>query len=190
MINRGGEKIAPAEVDMVLLEHPSVAQVVCFAVPHPTLGEDIAAAVVAKAGAVIDPAALQDFVAERIAPYKIPQNITVLDALPKGPTGKLVRREVAMQLAVAESGRPDPMTAPKPADDDERAEQLRQVWCEVLNLDAVSPDDDYFKLGGDSLRALTIINKAKTIGVELTMMDLMRHRSIRRICAAKAKTAT
>ena len=127
--------------------------------------------------------------AERIAPHKVPQTIAVLDALPKGPTGKVVRREVAKQLAVTGPGKPDPMTAPKPANDDERAEQLRRVWCEVLNLDAISPDDDYFRLGGDSLRALTIINKAKTIGVELTMVDLMRHRSIRRICAAKTKTA-
>jgi aryl carrier-like protein len=174
---------------MVLLEHPSVAQAVCFAVPHPTLGEDVAAAVVAAAGRAIDPAALQEFVAERLAPHKIPQTIAVLDALPKGPTGKVVRREVAAQLAVDGSGQPGAAAAPAPGAAEDSAEQLRRVWCEVLNLEAVSPDDDYFTLGGDSLRARAIIGKAKAAGVELTMMDLMRHRSIRRICAARAKTS-
>ncbi|HKE15003.1 MAG TPA: non-ribosomal peptide synthetase, partial [Kofleriaceae bacterium] len=183
MINRGGEKIAPAEVDMVLLEHPSVAQAVCFAVPHPTLGEDIAAAVVARPGAEIDGAALQDFVADRVAPHKIPQRIAVLAALPKGPTGKLVRREVAAQLAGPGCGPSGaPASPPGPPTADEREALLQKVWCEVLDLDAISADDDYFTLGGDSLRAVTIIGKARTIGVELTMMDLMRHRSIRRIC--------
>jgi acyl-CoA synthetase (AMP-forming)/AMP-acid ligase II len=153
MINRGGEKIAPAEIDMVLLQHPSVAQAVCFAVPHPTLGEDIAAAVVAKPGVELDGAALQDFVADRAAPHKIPQNIFVLAALPKGPTGKVMRREVAAQLAGAGSGLPsatnattatNAVTAPKPPAAEDREDQLRRVWREVLNLEAVSPDDDYF----------------------------------------------
>jgi acyl-CoA synthetase (AMP-forming)/AMP-acid ligase II/aryl carrier-like protein len=195
MINRGGEKIAPAEIDMVLLEHPSVAQAVCFAIPHPTLGDDVAAAVVAKAGATLDEAVLQDFVATRVAPHKIPQKIFVMTALPKGPTGKVVRREVAAKLAEAGCGLPtltnasqSPIAnAPQPPTAGTREEQLQRLWCEALNVDAVSPDDDYFTLGGDSLRARSIISKAKSIGVELTMMDLMRHRSIRRICAAKAK---
>jgi acyl-CoA synthetase (AMP-forming)/AMP-acid ligase II len=188
MINRGGETIAPAEIDMVLLEHPSVAQAVCFAVPHPTLGEDIAAAVVAKAGAELDGVALQDFVADRVASHKIPQKIVVMAALPKGLTGKVVRREVAAQLAEVGCAS-TPTKAPKPSAADRWEEQLRRIWREVLDLDGVSLDDDYFMLGGDSLRAVTIINKLKAIGVELTMMDLIRHRSIRRICAAKAKAA-
>ncbi len=192
MINRGGEKIAPAEIDMVLLEHPSVAQAVCFGVPHPTLGEDIAAAVVPKAGAQIEGEVLQGFVADRVAPHKIPQKVFVMAALPKGPTGKVVRREIAAQLGAGGCGlaaATNAPGAPKAPADEGWEEQLRRVWCEVLNLAAVSPDDDYFTLGGDSLRALTIISKAEAIGVELTMMDLMRHRSIRRICAAKAKAA-
>jgi len=173
----------------VLLEHPSVAQAVCFAVPHPTLGEDIAAAVVAKAGAELDGVALQDFVANRVASHKIPQKIVVMTALPKGVTGKVVRREVAAQLAEVGCGASKPTKAPKPSAADRWEEQLRRTWREVLDLDGVSLDDDYFMLGGDSLRAVTIINKLKAIGVELTMMDLIRHRSIRRICAAKAKAA-
>jgi acyl-CoA synthetase (AMP-forming)/AMP-acid ligase II/aryl carrier-like protein len=188
MINRGGEKIAPAEIDIVLQEHPAVAQAICFAVPHPSLGEDVAAAVVAKAGAALDGAALQGFVADRVAAHKIPQKIFVIDALPKGPTGKVVRREVAAQFAQGACVAPDATIAATPPAAARWEEQMRRHWCEVLNLDAVSPDDDYFMLGGDSLRAVTIISRLKAIGVELSMIDLMRHRSIRRICAAKART--
>jgi acyl-CoA synthetase (AMP-forming)/AMP-acid ligase II/aryl carrier-like protein len=189
MINRGGEKIAPAEIEMVLLEHSSVAQAVCVAVPHPTLGEDVGAAVVAEAGAEVDATVLQNFMADRLAPHKIPQKIFVVAALPKGPTGKVVRRDVAAQLLQVGGGAPNLTSVPKGSATDEWGQQLRRVWCEVLNLDAISPDDDYFALGGDSLRAVTIIRKSKAIGIELTMMDLIRHRSIRRICAAKASVA-
>jgi acyl-CoA synthetase (AMP-forming)/AMP-acid ligase II len=190
MINRGGEKISPAEIDTVLLEHPSVAQAVCFALPHPTLGEDVAAAVVAKSGAEIDGAALQEFVADRVALHKIPQKIFVVAVLPKGPTGKMARREVAAQFAEVGCAAPNLTSSTKLPTAADWEEQLRSVWCEVLNLEAVSLDDDYFMLGGDSLLALTIIRKSNAIGIEVTMMDLMRRRSIRRICAAKAKVAT
>jgi acyl-CoA synthetase (AMP-forming)/AMP-acid ligase II/aryl carrier-like protein len=189
MINRGGEKIAPAEIDAVLLEHPSVAQAVCFALPHPTLGEDIAAAVVAKAGSDLEGSVLQDFVADRVAPHKIPQQIFLVDALPKGPTGKVVRREVAFQFAEAGRAASSPANTLKPPVAGDWEQWLRQVWCEVLNRDVVSLDDDYFQLGGDSLGALTIIRRSNAVGIELTMMDLMRRRSIRRICAAKGKVA-
>jgi hypothetical protein len=114
----------------------------------------------------------------------VPQRVFVLPALPKGPTGKIVRREVAVQLAQQPGCGPASATSPPAAGD--REDQLRRVWSEVLEIADVSPDDDYFAIGGDSLRALTIINKANALGVELTMMDLMRHRSIRRICANKA----
>jgi aryl carrier-like protein len=173
----------------VLLEHSSVAQAVCVAVPHPTLGEDVGAAVVAEAGAAVDATVLQNFMADRLAPHKIPQKIFVVAALPKGPTGKVVRRDVAVQLLQVGGGAPNLTSVPKGSATDEWGQQLRRVWCEVLNLDAISPDDDYFALGGDSLRAMTIIRKSKAIGIELTMVDLIRHRSIRRICAAKASVA-
>ena len=75
IINRGGEKIAPREVDEVLLRHPAVAQVVTFAVPHPTLGEDVAAAVVRREGAEASDRELREFAAPFLAPFKIPQQL-------------------------------------------------------------------------------------------------------------------
>src|SRR5262249_60949673 len=98
IIDRGGEKIMPGEVDTVLLEHPAVAQAVTFAVPHPTLGEDVAAAVVLKPGASATVRELRAFVGAHLAPFKVPSRILIPDELPKGPTGKLQRIGLAERL--------------------------------------------------------------------------------------------
>ena len=99
-INRGGEKVSPLEVDEALLRHPSVAQAVTFARPHPKLGEEVAAAVVAADGASVDERELRRFVAESLAAFKVPRRILVLDELPKGPTGKLQRIGLAERLGL------------------------------------------------------------------------------------------
>ena len=100
MINRGGEKIAPAEIDAVLLSHPDVAQAVAFARPHARLGEEVAAAVV-PAGE-LDMPGLRRFLGERLAAFKVPRTILVVDDIPKGPTGKLRRIGLAAQLGLVE----------------------------------------------------------------------------------------
>jgi acyl-CoA synthetase (AMP-forming)/AMP-acid ligase II len=100
IINRAGEKIAPIEVDNVLMEHPSVQQVVTFAMPSRTFGEDVAAAVVLAEGAVGDAEALRTFVAGRLAPFKVPRTIVFLAEIPKGATGKLQRIGLAQRLGV------------------------------------------------------------------------------------------
>jgi acyl-CoA synthetase (AMP-forming)/AMP-acid ligase II len=100
IINRGGEKIAPREIDEVLLAHPAVAQAVAFAVPHAKLGEDVAAAVQPKPGATCDAAELRAFAAERLAAFKVPRTIVVLDEIPKGATGKLQRIGLAAKLGL------------------------------------------------------------------------------------------
>jgi non-ribosomal peptide synthetase component E (peptide arylation enzyme) len=88
-INRGGEKIAPGEVEEALLDHPAVAQAVAFAMPDARLGEDVAAAVVPRPGASLQEAELRRFVSMRLADFKVPQRLLILDELPKGPTGQL-----------------------------------------------------------------------------------------------------
>ena len=100
IINRGGEKISPREVDEVLMDHPAVAQVVTFAMPHAKLGEDVAAAVVLREGAEVTERALRDFVATRIADYKVPRKIVFLPEIPKGATGKLQRIGLADKLGL------------------------------------------------------------------------------------------
>lgn len=103
LINRGGEKVSPLEVDDVLLEHPEVRQAVTFAMPHKALGEEVAAAVVLAEGASLTPAQLQDFAAITLAAYKVPRRIVILDEVPKGPTGKVQRIGLAKLLGLGEA---------------------------------------------------------------------------------------
>ncbi|MBC7995357.1 MAG: AMP-binding protein [Rhizobacter sp.] len=100
IINRGGEKVSPREVDEILMDHPAVAQVVCFGMPHPKLGEEVAAVVVLKEGASATDRELQDFVAKRAADYKVPKKILFMDEIPKGATGKLQRIGLAQKLGL------------------------------------------------------------------------------------------
>jgi acyl-CoA synthetase (AMP-forming)/AMP-acid ligase II len=100
IINRGGEKVSPREVDEILMDHPAIAQVVCFGMPHPKLGEEVAAAVVLREGQTTDERALQAFVAQRAADYKVPKKILFMDEIPKGATGKLQRIGLAAKLGL------------------------------------------------------------------------------------------
>jgi oxalate---CoA ligase len=101
LINRGGEKISPLEVDTVLMDHPAVAQVVTFGFPHPKLGEEVAAAIVLREGANVDERELRDFAAARVADFKVPRKIVFLTEIPKGATGKLQRIGLAERLGVS-----------------------------------------------------------------------------------------
>jgi acyl-CoA synthetase (AMP-forming)/AMP-acid ligase II len=101
IINRGGEKISPREVDEVLMDHPAVQQCVCFAVPHDKLGEDVAAAVVLRDGAQASERELREFVAARLADFKVPRKVLLLPEIPKGATGKIQRIGLAQKLGLA-----------------------------------------------------------------------------------------
>ena len=102
IINRGGEKIAPLEVDEVLLDHPAVAEVCTFATPHRRLGEDVAAVVVRTEGHAVDSDALREFAGRRLADFKVPRTIVFVDAIPKGATGKIQRIGLASALGLGE----------------------------------------------------------------------------------------
>src|SRR6056297_3789821 len=102
IINRGGEKVSPLEVDGVLSAHPAVAQVVTFALPHPKLGEEVAAAVVLREREAADEAAIRAFAGERLAAFKVPRKVVILDEIPKGATGKLQRIGLAEKLGLVE----------------------------------------------------------------------------------------
>ena len=101
IINRGGEKISPREVDEVLLDHPAVAQVVTFAVPHAKLGEEVAACIVLAEGAAVDEKSIRAFAAERLADFKVPRTVVFVTEIPKGATGKLQRIGLAQKLGLA-----------------------------------------------------------------------------------------
>jgi len=101
IINRGGEKVSPLEVDVVLMDHPAVAQVVTFALPHPKLGEEVAACVVLREAASATEHELRDFAAGRLANFKVPRKILFVQEIPKGATGKLQRIGLAARLGLA-----------------------------------------------------------------------------------------
>jgi oxalate---CoA ligase len=101
IINRGGEKVAPLEVDNVLSEHPAVAQAVTFAMPHPMLGEEVAAAIVLVEGMLASEGEIRAFAAARLADFKVPRKIVILEEIPKGATGKLQRIGLAAKLELA-----------------------------------------------------------------------------------------
>jgi len=100
IINRGGEKISPREVDDVLMDHAAIQQVVTFAVSHDKLGEEVAAAVVLREGMEATVQEIREFAASRLADFKCPKKVIILEEIPKGPTGKLQRIGMAEKLGL------------------------------------------------------------------------------------------
>jgi acyl-CoA synthetase (AMP-forming)/AMP-acid ligase II len=152
MINRGGENIAPREVDEALLEHPAVAEAVTFAVSHATLGEDVAAAVVLRPNADATAKDIRQFAAGRLADFKVPRQVLIVEQLPKGSTGKVQRIGLAEKLGL---GGAASRTFAAPRTPVENI--LAGIWAEVLRLDQVGIHDDFFALGGDSLLAAHVL---------------------------------
>jgi oxalate---CoA ligase len=101
IINRGGEKVSPLEVDAVLMDHPAVQQVCTFAMPHDRLGEEVAAAVVLREGATLGERELREFAASRLADFKLPRKVVFCAEIPKGATGKIQRIGLAAKLGLA-----------------------------------------------------------------------------------------
>jgi oxalate---CoA ligase len=149
IINRGGEKISPLEIDDALLRHPAVRQAVTFAMEDPLLGEEVAAAVVVGSDPPAGERELQDFVAQQLAPFKVPRRIVVVDEIPKGPTGKVQRIGLADRLGI------EPKTTA--ATPDQRPpygfleNELVGIWESVLGRSGLGVADDFFALGGDSI---------------------------------------
>lgn len=156
MINRGGEKISPREIDEVLLEHPAVVQAIAFAVPHASLGEDVAAAVVLRADADVEERDLRAFALARLADFKVPSQFAFVPDIPKGPTGKLQR--IGLYKTLASQLRADYVP---PRTDLERS--IATVIEQVLEADHVGVNDNFFGLGGDSLKAARALAELSSV---------------------------
>ena len=168
IINRGGEKIAPREVEDALLGHPDVAQAVAFSVPHPKLGEDIIAAVVLKEKAAASERAIRGYTFARLADFKVPSQILILDRLPKGPTGKLQRIGLGEKLA--------PLLWPLFVPPRSSTEViLAKAYAEALGLAEVGVHDNFFSLGGDSISAMRAMARVRTLfQVEVPLPAIFR----------------
>jgi acyl-CoA synthetase (AMP-forming)/AMP-acid ligase II len=160
IINRGGEKVAPQEIDEVLLAHPAVAEAVTFAVPHPTLGEDIASAVVLQPDGVATAKDIRQFAIGRIADFKVPRRVLIVTELPKGPTGKVKRVGLAANLGLANGGVISrTFVAPRTPLENE----LAGIWAAILQIEQIGIHDDFFALGGDSLLAIHVLARIRAM---------------------------
>jgi amino acid adenylation domain-containing protein len=170
MINRGGEKVAPQEVDEVLLDHPAVAEAVTFAVPHATLGEDVASAIVLRPNAAATPRDIRLFAIGRIADFKVPRQVLIVGEIPKGPTGKAQRIGLAAKLGLAIStATPRASIAPRTP----LEELLAKQWADLLEIDQIDVDQDIFALGADSLTVTQMLSRLLTsFGIKLSFKDI------------------
>ena len=168
MINRGGEKVAPREVDEVLLTYPGVRQAVAFAVPHGSLGEDMAAAVVVEVGATLDEAALRDFALERLPAFKVPTRIVFVPEIPKGATGKVQRIGLFERLAARFEVGFEPPLSPM-------EHQIVDFFCQTLKRTDLGRRHNFFAMGGDSLGAARIAARlTESLGIEVSPAAVFR----------------
>ncbi|MGH9177202.1 MAG: AMP-binding protein [Acidimicrobiales bacterium] len=160
LIITGGSNVSPVEVEHALAEHPAVVDAAVFGVPHPVLGEDVAAAVVVRAPT--SARELQDVVRARLAEHKVPHRVFLVDGLPRNPSGKVLKAELRARFATfAADG------SYVAARTDTEA-VVASVWEAVLELPRVGVDDDFFALGGHSLAAGQITARLQdAFGVEL-----------------------
>lgn len=172
IINRGGEKIAPLEVDAALMELPEVFQAVTFAVPHPSLGEDVAAAVVLRENGSLSTQAMREFLFQCLADFKVPSQIVVVDAIPKGPTGKLQRIGLAEKLA-------DQLRSLTIAPRNDVEQAIADIFAEVLQITPPGVQDNFFVLGGDSLKGTQVANRLGVyFGLDIPNVLLFRKPTI------------
>ncbi|MEU9347336.1 non-ribosomal peptide synthase/polyketide synthase [Streptomyces sp. NPDC048278] len=171
-----GFRIEPGEIETVLAAHPAVAhatvvvrddRLVAYAVPAP--------------GATVDSAALRAHATAALPEYMVPAAVVTLDALPLTPNGKLDRRALPAPDFAAEVGDTRPRTPLE--------ETLGALVADVLGLERVGVDDDFFALGGDSIVAMQLVARARAAGLAFSPRDVFRHKSVAGL-AAVATTAT
>jgi acyl-CoA synthetase (AMP-forming)/AMP-acid ligase II/thioesterase domain-containing protein/aryl carrier-like protein len=188
-INVGGVKVSPETTERVLLTHESVADAIAFSLPHPTLGEHVAALVVARDGATIDVAELTAFAARHLARHAVPNVVRVVPELGRDGYGKLRRRDLSDRLVrdlEAERSAPDGRAATS----DALRHTLVRIWEDVLERPAVSVDENFFAAGGDSLRAARLLTRiTSATGVALLMETLFTSPTIELLCEALLATA-
>lgn len=169
MINRGGEKIAPAGIDRAIEAVPGVREAGAFGVPHPTLGEEIAAAVVLEPGATIGEPGIVAHLRESLGPRRLPRRLYFVDRLPRTEAGKLRRGELAAWVGAGSESRP-PESPPGAEARSPTEAALAGLWSSILRCGPVERDDNFFLLGGDSMSAAELVRQVEAVfGVALPL---------------------
>jgi amino acid adenylation domain-containing protein len=172
VINRGGQKVAPAEVEEALLDHPDVLEAAAFPISHRRLGEDVGAAVVLRPDAKLSASRLRDFARERLAKFKVPGLIRIVPEIPKVAGGKIRRAGLAAALSVAPPiarGERGTLALPR-----SRLEwHLATTWADLLELDQIGVDEDVFALGADSLTVMQMLSRLRArFRADLSFQDV------------------
>ena len=176
--------VAERGADAVFLGHPEVLEAASFAVHHPTLGEDVAVAVVLRQPSTVKPQELRDFAFAALAAFKVPTRVAVVTSLPKTALGKVRRRELADLLA--EFMRPQ--YAPP---NGVREELVTQIFSGVLGVDRVGVHDNFFDLGGDSLRGAQVIARVNSaLDLDVGLAFLFRRPTVAEFAAGLAGAAS
>ena len=173
VINRGGQQVAPAEVEEVLLCHPDVLEAAAFSISHGRLGEDVAAAVVLRPDAKVTAQKLRKFARERLAGFKVPNLIRIVAEIPKSSGGKTKRGELTAALSIMLPGsrlEHGGKTVPPRSD---LEWQLAKIWADLLELNQIGVDQDVFALGADSLTVTQMLSRLRErFGVDLSFKDI------------------
>lgn len=187
IINRGGEKISPREVDEIIFSHPAIAQAVTFAMPHPQLGEEVAVAVVLQPDRSVTEREVQEFAAIHLADFKIPRRVVFLEEIPKGATGKLQRIGLAEKLGLTAPeatkaiapDQPIAFAPPQTSLESDLAMTLAEICRDVLRVEFVGMGDNFFALGGDSLLAAQVINRVRSqLHRDLSIVSFWQHQTL------------
>jgi acyl-CoA synthetase (AMP-forming)/AMP-acid ligase II/acyl carrier protein len=182
IISRGAEKISPLEVDQVLMEVPGILQAVTFAVPHPTLGEDVNAAVVLKENVQLSSTTIRQFLFERLADFKVPSQILIIDDIPKGATGKLQRIGLAEKLTTC-------LQRDFIAPSNQLEKAIADIFSEVLGIEKVSVTDNFFALGGDSLSGTRVAARiSANLNIQLVNVVLFQKPTVAELAQELAKS--
>jgi acyl-CoA synthetase (AMP-forming)/AMP-acid ligase II/thioesterase domain-containing protein len=177
LINRGGEKISPYEVETALLRHPSVQEAAAFSVPHPRLGENVAAAVVLKSEPKTTVQEIKGFLNDRLASFKVPQHVFIMSEIPRGETGKVARTQLSQIAADRIRNIAPPV---------ELLEfQILEIWQRLIGRANIGIDDDFFDAGGDSLLALKMVLEVEAIIRQYIPLSAIRAAyTVRQLAAA------
>ena len=193
IINRGGEKISPHEVESVAAAYPGIKQAAVFGVAHSTLGEDVAMAYTVN-GLSVGEGDLRRWLQAHLAPHKVPKRFIKVDSIPATATGKVKRAQLADLLGLAVHAvrtSPDagiayeeiPTNVPEhhPGPKSERAptkhleQAVAMLWAQVLRRERIYLDDDFFALGGDSLSGVRVCSQLKELhGYDVSLAHLFR----------------
>jgi oxalate---CoA ligase len=189
IINRGGTKISPREVEDVLLAHPAILEAAVFAMPDARLGEEVGATVVLSEGASASEQEIREFVTQRMAEFKTPRRIIIVAEIAKGPTGKPQRIGLAEKLGiVADGSAATDEIVPVARPHTPMENLLARMWRQTLRLDHFSIFDNFFALGGDSWSAAQLVLSIEHVAnVKLPLAALFEAPTIEKLAGLIAK---